>query len=127
MEMIVSSLVRPARAGLLALLAAGIACGAAAPALARGGVSFSLGVPLGAPYYYPPPVYYPPPPVYYAPPPPVVYSPPPPVTYAPAPVAAPVRTGTCREYQATTTIDGRPQPTYGTACLQADGSWRIVE
>jgi surface antigen len=32
----------------------------------------------------------------------------------------------CREYQSTAVIDGRPQATFGTACLQPDGSWRIV-
>lgn len=33
----------------------------------------------------------------------------------------------CREYQATATVGGRPQQTYGTACLQPDGSWQIVQ
>jgi surface antigen len=32
----------------------------------------------------------------------------------------------CREYQATATIGGRLQETYGTACRQPDGSWQIV-
>jgi surface antigen len=32
----------------------------------------------------------------------------------------------CREYQATATVDGRPQQTYGIACRQPDGSWKIV-
>lgn len=32
----------------------------------------------------------------------------------------------CREYQATATIGGRPQQTYGTACRQPDGSWRLM-
>jgi surface antigen len=32
----------------------------------------------------------------------------------------------CREYQATATVGGRPQQTYGTACRQPDGSWQIV-
>jgi surface antigen len=31
-----------------------------------------------------------------------------------------------REYQMTSTIGGVPQKNYGTACLQADGTWRIV-
>jgi hypothetical protein len=106
------------------LLAAGVLAAAAAlpaAAEARGFVSFGFGVPLAGPPAY----YYPPPPVYYYPPPPVYYTPPP-VTYAP-PVAqyqAPAQT--CREYQSTTTIDGRPQQTYGTACLQPDGTWQIV-
>ena len=32
----------------------------------------------------------------------------------------------CREYQQTVTIDGKQQRSYGTACRQADGSWKIV-
>jgi surface antigen len=42
----------------------------------------------------------------------------------------PVRTyqsgGTyCREYQQTVTIAGKPEQSYGTACRQPDGSWKI--
>ncbi|MCR8956333.1 hypothetical protein V9L20_11560 [Variovorax sp. CCNWLW225] len=66
---------------------------AATSASARGDVSWSVGVGLpgvsvgvGAPAYYPAPVYAAPAPVYYAPPPPVYYRPPPPVYYRPAPV-----------------------------------------
>ncbi len=33
----------------------------------------------------------------------------------------------CREYQSQVTVGGLPQPAYGVACLQPDGSWRIVE
>lgn len=32
----------------------------------------------------------------------------------------------CREYQQTITVGGQTQEGYGTACRQADGSWRIV-
>ena len=32
----------------------------------------------------------------------------------------------CREYQTTITIGGRPQPAWGIACRQADGSWRVT-
>lgn len=32
----------------------------------------------------------------------------------------------CREYQQTVTIGGETQQAYGTACRQADSSWRIV-
>jgi surface antigen len=32
----------------------------------------------------------------------------------------------CREYQQEITIDGRPQHSYGTACRQPDGTWKIV-
>ena len=43
----------------------------------------------------------------------------------------PVRTyqsgGTyCREYQQTVTISGKPEQSYGTACRQPDGSWKIT-
>ncbi|MDR3450307.1 MAG: glycine zipper 2TM domain-containing protein [Alphaproteobacteria bacterium] len=33
----------------------------------------------------------------------------------------------CREYSQTVRIGGRARESYGTACLQPDGSWRIVE
>ena len=32
----------------------------------------------------------------------------------------------CREYQSTITVDGKEQPTFGTACKQPDGSWRLI-
>ncbi|HSR54713.1 MAG TPA: RT0821/Lpp0805 family surface protein [Alphaproteobacteria bacterium] len=32
----------------------------------------------------------------------------------------------CRDYETTVTIDGRTESAYGTACRQADGSWRIM-
>ena len=32
----------------------------------------------------------------------------------------------CREYQQTVTIGAETQQAYGTACREADGSWRIV-
>jgi surface antigen len=32
----------------------------------------------------------------------------------------------CREYQTTVTVAGKQQQAYGTACRDADGSWRIV-
>jgi hypothetical protein len=125
-------------AGLL-LVAAGVATPNAAQA--RGFVSFGFGVPLAGPpaYYYPPPAYYPgpayyPAPGYYAPPtyyvpPQADYYPSPPAYAAPPAAAVEEQAGrdqTCREYQSTTTIDGRPQASYGTACLQPDGAWRIV-
>jgi hypothetical protein len=83
-----------------------------------------VGVGFGGPVYYPPPVVYAPPPVVYAPP-PVAYVAPPAPPPAMAPSAAPASQD-CREYRSQTMIDGRPQPTVGTACLQPDGSWRIV-
>ena len=62
---------------------------AATSASARTDVSVGIGLPglaigVGAPAYYPAPVYSAPAPVYYAPPP--VYYRPPPVYYRPAPV-----------------------------------------
>lgn len=35
--------------------------------------------------------------------------------------------GPCREYTLEATIGGEAQTVYGTACRQADGSWRIVD
>ena len=107
-------------AGLL-LVAAGLAAPSAAQA--RGFVSFGFGVPLAGPpaYYYPPPAYYAPPAYYYPPAPAPAYAAPP---YQAE--GAQAQGQTCREYRSTTTIDGRPQATYGTACLQPDGTWRIV-
>ncbi|HCM83469.1 MAG TPA: hypothetical protein PKW15_05555 [Alphaproteobacteria bacterium] len=32
----------------------------------------------------------------------------------------------CREYQTRTTIGGQRERSYGTACLQPDGSWEIM-
>ena len=32
----------------------------------------------------------------------------------------------CREFQRDVIIDGKPERAYGTACLQPDGSWKIV-
>lgn len=32
----------------------------------------------------------------------------------------------CREYQQTVTVGGRLQDSYGTACQQPDGSWKIL-
>jgi hypothetical protein len=86
-------------------------------------------------YYAPPPRYYRPPPrVIYAPPPTIVYADPPPVIYAPPVVANNVLPGGplqpapyCREYQSTMTVGGQQIASYGTACQQPDGSWRIVQ
>jgi hypothetical protein len=98
----------------------------------RSGVSFYF----GNPYIYhrrPPMVVYrhaPPPPVviYRQPAPQIVYATPPAeVSAVPAsPVYADAMGRTCREYQTTLSVGGAAQPGYGTACLQSDGSWRIV-
>jgi hypothetical protein len=81
-------------------------------------------------------VYLGPPVVVYPPPPMVVYQAPPPYAsaYPSAPVQAvpvspPYTDGYgryCREYQSTMVVGGMPQPGYGTACMQPDGSWQIV-
>lgn len=76
-------------------------------------------------YYYPPPrvVYAPaPPPVYYAPPPAVVYQQPQTLPGGPLQAAQ----NHCREYQSTTIVNNQQVQSFGTACLQPDGSWRIV-
>lgn len=33
----------------------------------------------------------------------------------------------CREFQQTVTIGGKEEQTYGTACLQSDGSWEVMQ
>lgn len=119
----------------LALSALVVTLLAPAPAAARGGVGISVYGSYHAypPYYYRPRYYYYPPPYYYypPPPPPVVYVPvpqPPPPQAAPAatPAVPPASQTNCKDYQSTITIDGRPQRVTGTACLQADGTWRII-
>jgi hypothetical protein len=121
-----------ALAGLAAVLALGVVAAAPQPAEARFVLGIGIGMPVYPPYY-PPPYYYAPPPVVYAPPP--VYAPPVvmPAPAAPAMVATPTSQPytapngqTCREYQSTAIINGVNQQTTGTACLQPDGSWRIV-
>jgi surface antigen len=81
-------------------------------------------------YYAPPPGYYAQPQGYYYAPAPVYGAPVP--AYAP-PIQAQAQpqlpsysTANCREYSGTIMIDGQEQRSYGTACLQPDGSWRIV-
>jgi|SRR5271156_6697909 len=115
---------------LNSIIAGGLFCAvtlgvllAASAAQARIFVGVGIGVP--GPVYYPPPVVVAPPPVVYAPP-PAIYAPPPTAYIAPPPAAAAPAAQDCREYRSQTMIDGRPQPTVGTACRQPDGSWRIV-
>jgi surface antigen len=36
-------------------------------------------------------------------------------------------TGPCREYTLDATIGGKTEQIYGTACRQADGSWKVVD
>lgn len=84
------------------------------------------------PHYYTGYHYYPPPPrvIYVTPPPPPVvysYAAPPPLAAVPtSPVYRAPNGQYCREYQADIRVDGVPQPSYGTACLQPDGSWRVA-
>lgn len=35
-------------------------------------------------------------------------------------------TGPCREYTVKALIGGQPETVYGTACRQADGSWKVI-
>ena len=42
--------------------------------------------------------------------------------YAPATYQEPY----CREFTKVVTVGGQPQPAYGKACYQPDGSWQIV-
>lgn len=80
--------------------------------------------------------YRPAPRIFWPPPPPRVVVLPPRTVYVPSyPVlqaapASPVFRGPdgryCREYQTTVTIAGTGQLGYGTACLEPDGSWRVV-
>ena len=127
--------------GALSAVALGVFALPAAPAKAD---SFAFGYSSGGYYprhhhrhYHRPAVryvYVAPPPVYYYPPPPprVVYVNPPlaPMVYqqpqtlpgGPLTAAQPQ----CREYQSTAVVNGQQVASYGTACLQVDGSWQIV-
>jgi hypothetical protein len=125
-----NALTRTALSGGLLMLASGLAALALpasdAEARSRVGVGIGFGFYVPPPYYYPryhyPPYYYYPPPAYYYPPPAYYYPPPPPV-----PSGNPTSSQAyCREYTATTTINGQPERVTGTACLQPDGTWRIV-
>jgi hypothetical protein len=115
----------------LALVALTLSLGTGSAA-ARGRVFLGFGFASPPAYYYPPPYYYPP--TYYQPyyyyPPPVAYGPPPVYgSFQPQPVAPAYQSPsgqTCREYQTTVTVDGQARPGYGTACLQPDGTWRMI-
>jgi hypothetical protein len=73
----------------------------------------NLGLSLSLPLYVGP---------RYAPPPPPVLVP------APQPVSRQTPAGClqAREYQTEIVIDGQAVPAWGQACLQADGSWKII-
>jgi hypothetical protein len=93
----------------------------------HGGGSFSFGFggffPAAPCYpYYPAYSYYPP--YYYAPP--VAYLPAPAAVQRAQPALGPAVGQGCREYTAPVSVDGRVVDTYGTACPNGDGSWRII-
>jgi hypothetical protein len=80
-------------------------------------------------YYYPAPVYpYPDPyalPMVVVPPAPPPGGPPP-VAQAAPPAPPPANAPYCREYHGDAIINGNNQPFYGTACLEQDGAWHIM-
>ena len=90
---------------------------------ARSRVSFHFGTPYyyGHPYYHRPRVVYAPAPVVYSPQPEVIY-----INDQNSREVYNDEDRYCREYNATSTIGGRRQNTYGTACMQPDGSWEIM-
>ena len=100
----------------------------------RGGIGFDFGFydPLYgyAPYGYAYPVPYPygyayPLDPYPAPVP--AYVAPTPMAAAPAgPDYVAPNGQTCRAYQSSAIVNGVQQPVHGTACLQPDGTWRVV-
>lgn len=64
----------------------------------------------------------------YSEPKPVVFAPPDePLLVNPTSSSYSMNGQTCREYQSNVKIGGRLQKSYGTACLGADGAWRIVD
>lgn len=86
-------------------------------------VSFNFGGPVYRPYPYP---YYRPARVIYAPAPAVVSRE---VVYINNSNSREISSDDgryCREYQAVSKIAGTSQQTYGTACMQPDGSWEII-
>lgn len=90
------------------------------------GIGFYFGFGSGpfAIHHWPPPII-----VYQAPPPPAVVAaaPPPSIHAVPASPDYTDSLGrTCREFRTTVTIGGKPQPSYGTACQESDGSWHIM-
>jgi hypothetical protein len=81
---------------------------------------FSFGFPApvfpAVPFYYPPPVFVAPPAVFVPPAAPLVGPP----SFGPA------LSNGCRQYTAPISIGGQIVQSSGTACPQADGSWRII-
>ena len=86
----------------------------------RGGPEYAGYVPPPPPAYAPT-AYAPAPAVYQAP---VAYQAPVPVAYQPSPYGAPVTDpAACRQFNMQ---GGYGQDVYQTACLQPDGTWRVV-
>jgi hypothetical protein len=121
----------------------GFAATVSLPTPAKAFVAFSVGIPFGFPFFYPPPPPVPafyPPPAYYppsgpypssAPPAPGGYTPSaapqaPSITYTPRRAWTDASGRQCREYQTTHDVQGRPTKVYGTVCRDPDGQWRIV-
>jgi len=121
-------------AGLGGLIGNQFGHGPGREAATVGGVIFGglIGNSIGssmdrADYYYARPTYYYPQPVYYE------------TNYVPnyvAPPAPPPESMAyynnsaqtyCREYTQEIRVNGQMQESYGTACLQPDGSWRVVQ
>jgi hypothetical protein len=108
-----------AMVGLSLIAAFALAAGAEAHGYKRHhGSRVFLGFNFAAPFYpYHRPYYHRP----YYPPPRVIYVEPPLVP------ASPPADRYCREYTAPVTIGGEVVQRYGTACLEPDGSWRIID
>lgn len=87
----------------------------------RSSVRFTFGVMpyYPEPYYYHPRVVYAVPPAQYAPE--VIY-----INNDNSHVVDTNDGRYCREYQSNVRVGGRIQQTYGTACMQPDGSWEVM-
>lgn len=117
---------------LIALIIAAVVMPGKADAWYHGGFyGPRVGIYVGGAYPYYPAYPYPYASPYYT------YAAPVPVAAAPAPVAyqptyqqaaAPATSnGYCREFTQKVRINGNLQNTYGTACQQPDGTWKVVD
>jgi surface antigen len=77
-------------------------------------------------WWVPPPVVYGAPPVVYGAPPVVVVPGTPVQPQQSSPPEQTTQDQYCREFQRDIIIDGKPERAYGTACLQPDGTWKIM-
>ena len=48
-------------------------------------------------------------------------------TFTPTRTYTATKGDTCREYESTIYVDGREETATGTACRQADGTWKITK